>query len=79
MNGANDKVVLALIGAGNRGTQIILGMQKCTSRISLNASVAGKRPMATLSRATKAPSWSIWPIFPTGPGKNSSTLMETKN
>jgi len=29
MTSANDKVVLALIGAGGRGTQVILGMQKC--------------------------------------------------
>ena len=29
MASANDKVVLALIGAGGRGTQVILGMQKC--------------------------------------------------
>jgi len=26
---ANDKVVLALIGAGGRGTLVILDMQKC--------------------------------------------------
>ncbi len=30
MASANDKVVLALIGAGGRGTQVILSMQKCT-------------------------------------------------
>jgi len=35
MNSANDKVVLALIGAGNRGTQIILGMQKCTPNVEV--------------------------------------------
>ncbi len=29
MTGANDKVVLALIGAGGRGTQVILSMQNC--------------------------------------------------
>ncbi len=29
MASANDKVILALIGAGGRGTQVILGMQKC--------------------------------------------------
>lgn len=29
MASANDKVVLALIGAGGRGTQVILSMQKC--------------------------------------------------
>ncbi|HBQ84098.1 MAG: hypothetical protein A2X03_13845 [Bacteroidetes bacterium GWA2_40_15] len=29
MASANEKVVLALIGAGGRGTQVILGMQKC--------------------------------------------------
>jgi hypothetical protein len=29
MTSTNDKVVLALIGAGGRGTQVILGMQKC--------------------------------------------------
>ncbi len=29
MTNANDKVVIALIGAGGRGTQVILGMQKC--------------------------------------------------
>ena len=29
MASANEKVVLALIGAGGRGTQVILSMQKC--------------------------------------------------
>lgn len=29
MASANDKVILALIGAGGRGTQVILSMQKC--------------------------------------------------
>jgi len=29
MSGSNEKVVLALIGAGGRGTQVILSMQKC--------------------------------------------------
>ena len=29
MASANEKVVLALIGAGGRGTQLILSMQKC--------------------------------------------------
>lgn len=32
MASANDKVVLALIGAGGRETQVILSMQKCTPR-----------------------------------------------
>ena len=31
MNKANDKVVLALIGAGGRGTGVILSMMKNTS------------------------------------------------
>ena len=31
----NDKVVLALIGAGGRGTQVILGMQKCAPGIEV--------------------------------------------
>lgn len=35
MNSENDKVVLALIGAGNRGTQIILGMQKCSPNVEV--------------------------------------------
>jgi len=32
---ANNKVVLALIGAGGRGTQVILGMQQCTPGIEV--------------------------------------------
>lgn len=35
MVSANDKVVLALIGAGGRGTQVILGMQKCTAGVEV--------------------------------------------
>ena len=35
MKGANEKVVLALIGAGNRGTQIILSMQKCNTNVEV--------------------------------------------
>lgn len=35
MASANDKVVLALIGAGGRGTQVILGMQKCTPGVEV--------------------------------------------
>ncbi len=35
MASANDKVVLALIGAGGRGTQVILGMQKCLPGIEV--------------------------------------------
>lgn len=35
MAGANDKVVLALIGAGGRGTQVILSMQKCTPGVEV--------------------------------------------
>ena len=35
MANANDKVVLALIGAGGRGTQVILSMQKCTSGVEV--------------------------------------------
>ncbi len=35
MTSANEKVVLALIGAGNRGTQIILGMQKCLPNVEV--------------------------------------------
>jgi len=33
MKGANDKVVLALIGAGGRGTQLILSMQQCAVNV----------------------------------------------
>ncbi len=35
MASANDKVVLALIGAGGRGTQVILSMQKCTPGVEV--------------------------------------------
>jgi len=31
----NDKIVLALIGAGERGTSVILGMQKCSPGIEV--------------------------------------------
>ncbi|MDR1880436.1 MAG: Gfo/Idh/MocA family oxidoreductase, partial [Tannerellaceae bacterium] len=32
---ANNKVVLALIGAGGRGTQVILGMKQCTENVEV--------------------------------------------
>ena len=35
MASANDKVVLALIGAGGRGTQVILSMQQCTPGVEI--------------------------------------------
>jgi predicted dehydrogenase len=35
MKGANNKVVLALIGAGGRGTQVILGMQQCAKDVEV--------------------------------------------
>lgn len=35
MIAANDKVVLALIGAGGRGTQLILGMRQCTPGVEV--------------------------------------------
>ena len=35
MISANNKVVLALIGAGGRGTQVILGMQKCAPGVEV--------------------------------------------
>ena len=35
MKGANDQVVLALIGAGGRGTQLILGMQQCDANVKV--------------------------------------------
>ena len=35
MKGANDKVVLALIGAGGRGTQLVLGLQKCAANVEV--------------------------------------------
>jgi predicted dehydrogenase len=35
MASSNDKVVLALIGAGGRGTQVILSMQKCAPGIEV--------------------------------------------
>jgi predicted dehydrogenase len=35
MASINDKVVLALIGAGGRGTQVILSMQKCTPGVEV--------------------------------------------
>ena len=35
MKGANDKVLLALIGAGSRGAQLITGMQKCVPDVEI--------------------------------------------
>lgn len=35
MKGANDKVVLALVGAGGRGTQLIFSIQKCTPGVEV--------------------------------------------
>lgn len=35
MAGENNKVVLALIGAGGRGTQVILSMQKCSPGVEV--------------------------------------------
>ena len=35
MKSANDKVVLALIGAGGRGAQLIIGMQKCSPNVEI--------------------------------------------
>ena len=35
MQGANDKIVLALIGAGGRGTQVILGMKRCAEVVEV--------------------------------------------
>ena len=35
MASANDKVVLALIGAGGRGTSVILSMQKCSPGVEV--------------------------------------------
>jgi predicted dehydrogenase len=35
MASSNDKVVLALVGAGGRGTQVILGMQKCAPGVEV--------------------------------------------
>jgi len=35
MTSSNDKVVLALIGAGGRGTQVILSMQKCNKNVEV--------------------------------------------
>ncbi len=35
MADANDKVILALIGAGGRGTQVILSMQKCVPGVEV--------------------------------------------
>jgi predicted dehydrogenase len=35
MKSANNKVVLALIGAGGRGTQVILGMQQCVEGVEV--------------------------------------------
>ena len=32
---ASDKVVLALIGAGGRGTQVVLGVQQCTPGVEV--------------------------------------------
>lgn len=35
MISASDKVILALIGAGGRGTQVILSMQQCLPGIEV--------------------------------------------
>ena len=35
MKGANDRVMLAIIGAGSRGAQLITGMQKCTPNVEV--------------------------------------------
>ncbi|MDR3268519.1 MAG: Gfo/Idh/MocA family oxidoreductase, partial [Tannerella sp.] len=35
MKGANNKVVLALIGAGGRGTQVILSLQRCAGNVEV--------------------------------------------
>ena len=35
MNGPNDKVVLALVGAGGRGSQLILNMKRCTTNVEV--------------------------------------------
>ncbi len=35
MTSSNDKVILALIGAGGRGTQVILSMQKCVPGVEV--------------------------------------------
>ena len=35
MKGANSKVVLALIGAGGRGTQVILSLQQCAKNVEV--------------------------------------------
>jgi ABC-type proline/glycine betaine transport system permease subunit len=39
MVSANDKVILALIGAGGRGTQVILSMQKCLPGVEVKYAV----------------------------------------
>jgi predicted dehydrogenase len=35
MKGANNKVILALIGAGGRGTQVIFGLQQCAENVEV--------------------------------------------
>jgi predicted dehydrogenase len=35
MKGANDRVIIALIGAGSRGAQLITGMQKCAPNVEV--------------------------------------------
>ena len=35
MKGANDKVILALVGAGGRGSYLILNMKKCTTNVEV--------------------------------------------
>ncbi|MDR2027518.1 MAG: Gfo/Idh/MocA family oxidoreductase [Prevotellaceae bacterium] len=35
MKGANNRIVLALTGAGGRGTQVILGMQQCAENVEV--------------------------------------------
>ena len=35
MKGANNKIALALIGAGGRGTQIILSLQQCSENVEV--------------------------------------------
>ena len=35
MKGANDKVILALVGAGGRGSQLIFSIQRCTANVEV--------------------------------------------
>jgi predicted dehydrogenase len=55
MKGSNDKVVLALIGAGGRGSQVILSLQQCAANVEVKyvCDVDDERGGAVISELAK--------------------------